>query len=414
MGNAPRLYYKKSSENNAFSTTNNTSSFNGWKWVEPTTISGSSYTFDLNYSILTSSVGPGDSITYFIIAQDLATPVNAGASVMGFPTCPGNVQLGSTHAPTNNAPVPNGFRVLNTPVFKADAFPGSSCGPGSTVFSIAPTPVGAAVQWQSATLTGTFTNIPGATNISYSTPVNTVTMRYRVLILCGATTLATSTIDTFIIAAPAITSTVGDTVCGYDSLKLTANVTPFTIAKWYTSATGGTAFYSGNIYTTPPRTTSVTYYVSANTPNASTEMVTKNPVAASSTYLDGAGLEMRFRNPATNFYSTTVFPVSANGSFFIELRDSTDTPVPGYSAGPFTVVGGSGVSMPVVCNLNWNNIPAGRYFLVQTGISGTPYLTLETSGYTYPYNSPSGNVSILSGRYSTANYYTFFYNNIVE
>ena len=51
------------------------------------------------------------------------------------------------------------------------------------------------------------------------------------------------------------------------SLLLTANVTPFTVAKWYVSATGGTSFYSGNTYTAAPRSSNITYYVSANTPN---------------------------------------------------------------------------------------------------------------------------------------------------
>jgi hypothetical protein len=410
-GNAPRLYYKKSSELNAFGANN--SSTNGWKWVEPTSIAGSTYIFDMNYSLLTSSVGPGDSIMYFVIAQDLASPVNAGASVIGFPVCPGSVQLGSTHAPTNSAPVPNGFKILNTPLFSAKAFPGSSCGPGSTVYNINPTPVGAAVQWQSATLTGAFSNISGATNPSYSTPTNTATTRYRALILCGSSTLATTAVDTFVIAAPAIINTVGDTVCGYDTMFLSANVTPFTTAKWYTTSTGGTSFYSGNTYKVNPRTSSVTYYVSANTPNASTEMVSKTPpVAYTYSSLDGAGLEMRFRNPATNFYSTTVYPWNASGSFNVELRDSLDNPIPGYSAGPFTVSGGAGTT-PVVLQLNWKNIPAGRYWLVQTNISGSPYLNMEFNSLTYPYNSPSGNVSILSGRYSTSAYYAFFYYNIV-
>jgi hypothetical protein len=410
-GNAPRLYYRKTTEGNAFGA--NASSFSGWKWVEPKTISGSSYTFDFDYSLLTSSVGPGDTITYFVIAQDLASPVNAGASVVSFPVCPGSVQLGSTNAPTKASPTPNQFVILNTPTFLAKAFPGSSCGPGSTVYNIAPTPVGAGVQWQSATLTGSFSNISGATSPTYTTPTNTATMRYRALILCGTSTLATTALDTFVIAAPAILSTVGDTVCGYDTMFLSANVTPFTTAKWYTTATGGTSFYSGNNYKQNPRTSSVTYYVSANTPNASTEMVSKTPpVAYTYGVVDGAGLEMRFRNPATNFYSTTVYPYSANGSFNVELRDSLDNPIPGYNAGPFTVSGGAGTT-PVVLNLNWKNIPAGRYFLCMTNIVNTPYLNMEYNSLVYPYNSPSGNVSILNGRYSTSSYYAYFYYNII-
>ena len=430
-GTAPRLYYKKSSENNVFSTAAgaNTNTFNGWKYVEATTVSGSTYTFNFDYSKLTSSVGPGDSITYFVIAQDNATPINAGATVVSFPLCPGSVALGTGHGPINASPKPHGFKVLPTPTFRADAFPGSVCLSGSAVVSVFPVPVGATVQWQTATMTGAFSNIAGATNITYQTPVTSTTTRYRAIIFCGTFTLATSTIDTFIVANPSIVSTTGATRCGYGSLTLAATGSPFTVGKWYTTATGGTSFHSGNSYTTPNINSSVTYYVGANTPNASTEIVSLlPPVPYTYGGLAGSGIWIRFRNPATNFYSTTVYPYNANGSFRVELLDSTGGSFSPAQGGPFiyphpslppiSVSGGSGAT-PVVLPLSWNNVPAGHHQLVMTHVTGTPYCNMEyiprsSPAANFPFNSPSGNASITAGIYSGVTYYyANFYHNVI-
>ena len=70
-GTKPRFYYKLSTDNNVFG--GNTSSDNGWKWVEAT---GSTipFNFNIDYSILNGgSVGLGSTIQYFVVAQNLAT-----------------------------------------------------------------------------------------------------------------------------------------------------------------------------------------------------------------------------------------------------------------------------------------------------------------------------------------------------
>jgi hypothetical protein len=75
--NKPRIYYKKKSENNAFGT--NTSAYNGWKYKVVTTNS-SPFSFTIDYSLLYSSVAAGDTIQYFIVAQDQATAHNLAAN----------------------------------------------------------------------------------------------------------------------------------------------------------------------------------------------------------------------------------------------------------------------------------------------------------------------------------------------
>lgn len=73
-GTRPRIYYKVSTDANAF--VGNTSADNGWKWVEATGTT-SPFNFNLDYSILFG--GPvvlGTVIQYFVVAQDLATSPN--------------------------------------------------------------------------------------------------------------------------------------------------------------------------------------------------------------------------------------------------------------------------------------------------------------------------------------------------
>jgi hypothetical protein len=81
--NAPRLYFKKASDNDAF--VGNTSADNGWKYVTPS--NGSSpFSFTIDYSLLSggNAVG-GDVIQYFVAVQDdgnnlVSNPTGATAS----------------------------------------------------------------------------------------------------------------------------------------------------------------------------------------------------------------------------------------------------------------------------------------------------------------------------------------------
>ncbi|MFO1482413.1 MAG: choice-of-anchor D domain-containing protein [Verrucomicrobiaceae bacterium] len=67
--NAPRLYYKKSTDADAF--LGNTASDNGWKYVTGTDSGGGSYSFTIDYSIINGGVVTvGESIQYFVVAQD--------------------------------------------------------------------------------------------------------------------------------------------------------------------------------------------------------------------------------------------------------------------------------------------------------------------------------------------------------
>jgi hypothetical protein len=81
--NRPRLYFKKSTDADAFA--GNTNADNGWKFVVASN-STSPYDFTIDYSILNGGgVVVGDTIQYFLVAQDAANnlssnPAGAGSS----------------------------------------------------------------------------------------------------------------------------------------------------------------------------------------------------------------------------------------------------------------------------------------------------------------------------------------------
>ncbi len=76
--NAPRLYFKKSTDSDVFNVAND-SSGNGWKYVTGNDGGGGSYSFTIDYTLISGgSVSEGDSIQYFVVAQDAAN--NLGSS----------------------------------------------------------------------------------------------------------------------------------------------------------------------------------------------------------------------------------------------------------------------------------------------------------------------------------------------
>ena len=95
-GTRPRVYYKKTTEANAF--VGNTSADNGWKFVE-TSDASSPFSFIINYALLTAPVTSGDQIQYFVVAQDNASPANVAINSGSFAAAPASVSLGAAQAP---------------------------------------------------------------------------------------------------------------------------------------------------------------------------------------------------------------------------------------------------------------------------------------------------------------------------
>lgn len=102
----PRFYYKKSGDLNTYN--GNTAANNGWKWVEAS--NGSSpFSFVIDYALLQSSaVTIGDTIQYFMVAQDNNASVNVGSSAQLF-NMPLSINLDASHFPASGF---NSYRVI--------------------------------------------------------------------------------------------------------------------------------------------------------------------------------------------------------------------------------------------------------------------------------------------------------------
>ncbi|WP_395738550.1 beta strand repeat-containing protein [Prosthecobacter sp.] len=85
--NAPRLYYKKSTDSDAF--IGNTSASNGWKYVTGTDVGGGKYSFTIDYSLIIGGVvTPGQTIQYFVVAQDASDNLSSWPAAATASTSP--------------------------------------------------------------------------------------------------------------------------------------------------------------------------------------------------------------------------------------------------------------------------------------------------------------------------------------
>ena len=89
-GTRPRIYFKKSTDANTVA--GNTSANNGWKFVETASVA-SPFTFTIDYSLLQAPVAIGDTIQYFVVAQDTSPAVNVGINSGTFAAAPASVAL---------------------------------------------------------------------------------------------------------------------------------------------------------------------------------------------------------------------------------------------------------------------------------------------------------------------------------
>lgn len=95
----PRAYYKKTTHANTF--VDNTNATDGWKYVEATGTT-SPFTFNLDYSKLYTAPVTGDTLQYFVIAQDNESTPNVGALSAAFANAPTNVNLNASNFPATN------------------------------------------------------------------------------------------------------------------------------------------------------------------------------------------------------------------------------------------------------------------------------------------------------------------------
>ncbi|MBK8700100.1 MAG: hypothetical protein IPN29_11450 [Saprospiraceae bacterium] len=98
-GTRPRMYYKKST--NANTVNDNTNATDGWKYVEASGMGDTPFSFTTDFSLLLGGAGAatGDTIQYFVVAQDIAATPNVGINAGSFATTPASVALTAAHFP---------------------------------------------------------------------------------------------------------------------------------------------------------------------------------------------------------------------------------------------------------------------------------------------------------------------------
>lgn len=101
-GTRPRLYFKKAVHANTYN--DNSNATDGWKYVEASNTS-SPYSFTIDYSLLYGggAVVGGDSVQYFVVAQDLNSTPRIGINSGGFAMQPSSVALTSQQFPLTHA-----------------------------------------------------------------------------------------------------------------------------------------------------------------------------------------------------------------------------------------------------------------------------------------------------------------------
>ena len=262
---APRLYYKTTINSNLVpSAAQNINTYNGWKYVTPTSISGDDYTFVMDLTKLQpSSWTAPETIEYFVIAADDASlGGNRYITINGtaFDSCIVNVDLYASGGNSNTLHVPiidagpspitvsNSFDIIvgtsitktsyvnvNNTVYAADNATAISVCPGdsvkitgqyrylSEVFShdsfVFETATNAAFS------TGlTSTNI-GDTTYTFAMGAHPTDIYARMRMTCGGTPVASTNIPYVrlsTLGCPTVTSAQADLVlCTNDSVNIT-------------------------------------------------------------------------------------------------------------------------------------------------------------------------------------------------
>ena len=299
---------------------------------------------------------------------------------------------------SNNTLVPTPTRTVVAPTAGVLSPASTSiCVSGPASLSLAGAANGSLQYQSSASATGPFTDITGATAAAYTTPVLTSTTYYRVKVSCNGrevfSNVSAITVNNPVIsAAPTPLST-----CAGGTATLTATAPTGVGVRFYSAATGGTLVGTGSPFVTPAITANTTYYAEAFTGGQ------ENVGKPSTTGTDGTntigGLYFTTTGP-TSITNVTVYRTAnaAAGTATIQLLSgstSTGTPITQITV-PVPANTTAAIS-PTVLTLNFAVPAAGQYTLYLS--AATPSLIRDFSTTpqpvtAFPYVSPSGTVRI--------------------
>ncbi|GAA4382370.1 ESPR-type extended signal peptide-containing protein [Hymenobacter koreensis] len=360
-------------------------------------------------------------------AQTFTTTVNTGTLASGATqnvTLPGTLDMtavgtysfaitATVQGDVNNAndvltPAPT--RTVVAPVAGTLAVStGSICVSGTANLTLTGSANGS-IQLQQSTDNVTFTDISGATSATFTTPVLTQTTYFRARTSCN-TNVATSNVVTVTVNNPQVTGTnTPVAICEGGTATLTATASAGTTLRFFETATGGTALAStatatGATFTTPALTASRQYFVEA-TSGGSETVGRPAPVGTSNTTAAGYGLVFN-ANSSFMLDSVDVYPAGAAGTLVVQVQDNTGTLIPGLTTSVAIPAGTGTTAFRIPLKFN---IPAGTGLRLMA--ISSPAMVRESAVGGFPYNSPSGNISITGGYLTnpTSTTYYYFYN----
>ncbi|WP_435356044.1 PA14 domain-containing protein [Emticicia sp. SJ17W-69] len=283
--------------------------------------------------------------------------------------------------------------VVAAPTVSVTASNGTICAGGTSVLTA--TVVGGTgtttYQWQSSSDNVSFTNISGATSVSYTTSSLSSTTYYKVIITqtgngCGSVTSAASTI--IVNAFPSAPVTTSANRCGTGTVVLTTSGCVGGTVSWYNSATGGSAFATGLSYTTPSLTapSSVSYYVECSTNGCVS--TSRNIVTATANIIPTATAISNYPilGGTLNLSATggDTYSWSGPNNFTSTLQEESIAPVTASMQGTYTVtvtVNGCTATATTSMTISSSNNPGGiDCSLIPTLSFTNPTLISGTAG----------------------------------
>ncbi|MDQ3017326.1 MAG: hypothetical protein M3R25_11495, partial [Bacteroidota bacterium] len=202
--------------------------------------------------------------------------------------------------------------------------------------------------------------------------------------------------------------------CGTGTVNLSA--TGSGTLNWYANASGGAVLQTGPAFTTPVINTTTNFYVGASA-GLTSENVASPTIGTSTFYTASVGWGLRFTvNSSCSITSVKIKAsntIAGAASMQIKITDLSDVVLYTGTVHNFTI-GTTLAEYVIPVNVS---VPPGNYKMVMTA-TGIDALVRESVGVSFPYNAPSGAVSITAGATGTGtaqttSAYYWFYNWIL-
>jgi len=274
--------------------------------------------------------------------------------------------------------------------------PEAICVSGSAVLSITPsTGFGTATfQWQDSPDGLVYTDIAGATDMSYTTPVLTSAIYYQCVIKNGSGVICSTPQYALNVNNPQVSNPVPGSRCGIGTVQLGATPSPGSVLNWYGSAIGGVKLGEGNVFTTPVINTTTDFWVEAAIAGGGFVAVGPvSPTAQGGTIgTQTVAWNVNFTTLVpTTISSVDIYPIASGEAGVIQVREGSSTGGTLLATINYTT-NVSGGNTPQTITINYDLPIPGSYNLYTSTLplSG---LTRNISGAVYPYTSAVANIT---------------------